>query len=66
MLQKSLFMNSEAKMASFVKYKEYYIYYINSIEQEILVFYQDKLTLTQVKQEIEKTKKVHFDNLFLY
>jgi hypothetical protein len=65
-LQKSLFINGETKMTSLAKYRGYYIYYINSIEQEVLMFYQDKLTLTQIKQEIEKTKKTHFDNLFLY
>ena len=65
MLQKSLFINGETKMSSLAKYKGFYIYYIHSVGQDVVMFYQDKLTLTQLKQEIEKTKKTHFDNLFL-
>ena len=53
-------------MTSLSKYKGgHYIYYIHSVDQEVVMFFKDSLTLNQVKQEVEKTKKAHFDNLFL-
>jgi hypothetical protein len=65
-LQKSLLINGETEMNSLTKYKGgYYIYYIHSVDQEVVMFFKDNLTLSQVKQEVEKTKKAHFDNLFL-
>ena len=65
-LQKSLFINGETEMTSLSKYKGgHYIYYIHSVDQEVVMFFKDSLTLNQVKQEVEKTKKAHFDNLFL-
>ena len=65
-LQKSLFVNGETEMTSLSKSKGgFYIYFIHSLGQEVAMFFKDGLTLTQVKQEIEKTKKAHFDNLFL-
>ena len=65
-LQRSLFINGDTEMTSLAKYKGgFYIYYIQSIGQEVAMFFKDGLTLSQVKQEIEKTKKIHFDNLFL-
>ena len=65
-LQKALFINGETEMTSLTRYKGgYYIYYIHSIGQEVVMFFKDGLTLSQVKQEIEKTKKTNFENLFL-
>ena len=65
-LLKSLFVNGETEMTSLSKIKGgYYIYYIHSIGQEVVMFFRDGLTLSQVKQEVERTKKAHFDNLFL-
>ena len=65
-LQKSLFVNGDTEMTSLSKSKGgFYIYFIHSVGQEVVMFFKDGLTLTQVKQEIEKTKKSHFDNLFL-
>ncbi len=65
-LQKSLFINGETEMTSLTRYKGgYYVYYIHSVDQEVVMFFKDHLTLNQVKQEVEKTKKAHFDNLFL-
>ena len=65
-LQKALFINGETEITSLTKYKGgFYIYYIHSIGQEVVIFLKDGLTLSQVKQEIEKTKKAHFDNIFL-
>ena len=65
-LQKSLFINGETEMTSLTRYKGgYYVYYIHSVDQEVVMFFKDHLTLNQVKQEVEKTKKAYFDNLFL-
>ena len=65
-LQKILFINGETEMTSLAKVKGgFYIYFIHSLGQEVIMFFKDGLTLNQVKQEIEKTKKTHFDNLFL-
>ena len=65
-LQKSMFVNGDTELNSLTKYKGYYVYYIKALGQEVILIYKDNLTLTQVKQEIDKTKKAYFDNLFLY
>ena len=65
-LQKILFINGDTEMTSLSKVKGgFYIYYIHSLGQEVVMFFKDGLTLKEVKQEIERTKKTHFDNLFL-
>ena len=64
-LQKTLFINGDNQITSILKYKGFYTYFINSIGQEVVMFFKDNLTLTQVKQEIEKIKKAQFDHLFL-
>ena len=65
-VQKSLFINGDTEMTSLAKYKGgYYIYFIQSIGQEVVMLFKDGLSLNQVKQEIEKNKKNYFDNLFL-
>ena len=64
-LQKAFFINGDSKLTSIAKYKGYYIYYINSIGQKVAMLFKDNLTLTQLKQEIEKIKKTQFDHLFL-
>ena len=66
LLQKILFINGDTEMTSLSKVKGgFYIYYIHSLGQEVVMFFKDGLTLKEVKQEIERTKKAHFDNLFL-
>ncbi len=65
MLQKSLFINEFSEMTSLCKFKGFYIYYIHSIGKKVVIFYKDNITLQQLKQEIEKTKKEHFDYVFL-
>ena len=64
-LQKAFFINSDTEMTSITKSKGYYTYFINSIGQEVVFIFKDNLTLTQLKQEIEKIKKIYFGNLFL-
>ena len=64
-LQKAFFINSDTEMTSITKSKGYYTYFINSIGQEVVLIFKDNLTLTQLKQEIEKIKKIYFGNLFL-
>ena len=65
MIQKVFFINGDTEMTSIAKIKGYYVYFINNIGQEILMLFKDNLTLTQLKQEIEKNKKNYFVNLFL-
>ena len=64
-LQKAFFINGDTEMTSIAKYRGFYTYYINTIGQEILMMFKDNLTLTQLKQEIEKIKKIYFGHLFL-
>ena len=64
-LQKAFFINGDTEMTSITKCKGNYIYFINSIGQEIVMIFKDNLTLTQLKQEIEKIKKTQCGNLFL-
>ena len=64
-VQKAFFINGETDITSVTKCKGYYVFFINSIGQELVMLFKDNLTLTQLKQEIEKIKKIHFGNLFL-
>ena len=64
-LQKAFFINGDTEITSITKCKGNYIYFINSIGQEIVMIFKDNLTLTQLKQEIEKIKKTQCGNLFL-
>ena len=64
-LQKAIFINGDNRITSISKYKGFYIYFINSIGQEVVMLFKDNLTLTQLKQEIEKIKKTQFEHLFL-
>ena len=52
-LQKAFFINGDTEITSITKCKGNYIYFINSIGQEIVMIFKDNLTLTQLKQEIE-------------
>ena len=64
-LQKAFFINGDTEMTSITKSKGYYTYFINSIGQEVVLIFKDNLTLAQLKQEVEKIKKIYFGNLFL-
>ena len=64
-LQKAFFINGDTEMTSITKSKGYYTYFINSIGQEVVFIFKDNLTLAQLKQEVEKIKKIYFGNLFL-
>jgi hypothetical protein len=64
-IQKAFFINGDTDMTSIAKIKGFYVYFINNIGQEIVMLLKDNLTLTQLKQEIEKIKKNYFGNLFL-
>ena len=64
-LQKAMFINEDTEMTSLTKFKGYYIYFINSIGKKVVIFYKDNISVSQIKQEIEKTKKNHFDYIFL-
>ena len=64
-LQKTFFINGDTEMTSITKSKGYYTYFINSIGQEVVLIFKDNLTLAQLKQEVEKIKKIYFGNLFL-
>ena len=64
-IQKAFFINGDTEMTSITKCKGNYIYFINSIGQKIVMLFKDNLTLTQLKQEIEKLKKTYFGHLFL-
>ena len=64
-LQKAMFINEDTEMTSLTKFKGFYIYYINSIGKKVVIFYKDNISVSQIKQEIEKTKKNHFDYIFL-
>ena len=65
MIQKAFFINGDTEITSIAKIKGFYVYFINNIGQEIIMLFKDNLTLTQLKQEIEKIKKNYFVNLFL-
>ena len=64
-LQKAFFINGDTEMTSITKCKGNYIYFINSIGQKLVMLFRDNLTLSQLKQEIEKIKKTQFGHLFL-
>ena len=64
-IQKAFFINGDTDMTSIAKIKGFYVYFMNNIGQEIVMLLKDNLTLTQLKQEIEKMKKNYFGNLFL-
>ena len=64
-LQKAFFINGDTEMTSITKSKGNYTYFINSIGQEVVLIFKDNLTLAQLKQEVEKIKKIYFGNLFL-
>ena len=64
-IQKAFFINWDTDMTSIAKIKGFYVYFMNNIGQEIVMLLKDNLTLTQLKQEIEKMKKNYFGNLFL-
>ena len=64
-IQKAFFINGDTDMTSISKIKGFYVYFMNNIGQEIVMLLKDNLTLTQLKQEIEKMKKNYFGNLFL-
>jgi len=64
-LQKTFFINGDTEMTSITKCKGNYIYFINSIGQKLVMLFRDNLTLSQLKQEIEKIKKTQFGHLFL-
>ena len=64
-LQKAFFINGDTEMTSITKSKGNYVYYISSIGQEIVMLFKDNLTLTQLKQEVEKIKKTYLGHLFL-
>ena len=64
-IQKAFFINGDTDMTSIAKIKGFYVYFMNNIGQEIVMLLKDNLTLTQLKQEIEKKKKNYFGNLFL-
>ena len=64
-LQKAFFINGDTEMTSIAKIKGFYIYFINTVGQEVVMLFKDNLTLFQLKQEIEKIKKNYFAHLFL-
>ena len=64
-LQKAFFINGDTEMTSIAKIKGFYIYFINTVGQEVVMLFKDNLTLLQLKQEIEKIKKNYFAHLFL-
>ena len=64
-LQKAFFINGDTEQTSIAKIKGFYIYFINTFGQEVVMLFKDNLTLIQLKQEIEKIKKNYFAHLFL-
>lgn len=65
LLQKVMLMNSEVQMTSLTKYKGYYIYYINSCERNVVMVYNDSLSLPQLKKLIEENKGQLFEYIYM-
>ena len=64
-LQKAMVMNSEVSMTALTKFKGYYIYYINSCERNVVMIYNDGLSLSQLKKNIDDNKSQLFEYIYM-
>lgn len=65
MLQRMFLVNSDVQLTSLTKIKGSYFYYLNSCERNVMMIYNDNLSLKELKKNIDENKKELFDSVYI-
>ena len=65
LLLRNIFLNNEVKINSLTKYKNEYFYYMKTSKRKCVIIFSDSMSLSQIKNEIERIKAEQFHNILL-
>ncbi|MCQ2820070.1 MAG: hypothetical protein MJ252_22615 [archaeon] len=65
LLQRMFLINNDVELTSLTKIKGNYFYYLNSCERNVLMIYNENLSLKELKKIIDDNKRELFDSVYI-